>query len=891
MNPWPQSPAQSVTGKCNLARRVAAVAVAAMALLTGLGCARLVGDGPNAAAASESSGRHFLFKRWNLEDASRVLVLAEARPDGLVLRDVATGGGASDALCVVNGRAFMRSYEGPWAIDLATGQRHGIPSFSRSGPSCFDSDQLYSIFRGTDAYTVRLYDFAKGAYRDVTQLPYPLRPGYHLNGPMAVSPDHKRLAFCRSKEPLWIGGFLMAVVDLDTGACRDVGPRLRYDCFSSFRHPPFVWLDPETLLVVRSFRPPGAEREAEERIIDPGPIGEAYLLTVISAVTGESRDVLTLPGSGMRGATLEPPTRDGSARVRLASGRYRIDMERAKLVEDDDTGQSFNRIPEDFGEAILHGDKRLDSVNRRLTGSYYPKLTDPIVSPEGQRALWGISDMQFPRCKLKYYDAREEKVRIVTDTWEANWVLWVDAKDLEAPPEEPAIPDGWTSIFPADDTPPPEATQQKTPPRKRMQDYVKFTMTSDKEHYRLHEPVEITLSITNISDTDVEVVRPYPDDRTVSAMLSEGRGGSSGRFFGEPLTAEQTRDRVILKAGDTISETGTFEFATPDSYRISGRYGLLDHVLLGGADAAVEFTIAPSPDDDTLLRTKLDSLVAQLREECAKEMTVIRTSRGASPEKTSQRIEGILGAMGRVGPSARPYLIAAVRAEEDERVLLKLYRPLTDMRSSSALPLYEKRLANGTTAEKSLICYGLRNLLEDPPSHDKALHLLISALGDQEPAVRLEAAKFLGRQRDPLLTGAFEKALREDQEPAVRVAAAKFLGRQRAPALKAALEKALRDEDEKVRETAAWCLAKGEGLELAEWLNQVAKEPTRARYMAARQAVKELEAYLHDTRGELPTDDWDTVADDRKALRQFRDTVRAWAAWAEKNPRYSAKFF
>jgi len=386
----------------------------------------------------ETTGGYFLFLRGTPMNSSRTLVLAEARPDGLDLRDVATGDLKGEALCAVDGKVYMVAYDRLYAIDLATGERHQIPSFGRYGPYCYDMKRLYRAMRGPKGATLRLYDFARCAYRDVTKLPGAFRSDYSIT----VSPDHGRLAYCKAKEPLFVGGFMLVVVNLNTGTSREVGPLIEYYYPSSHlvEYPPFVWLDSETVLVVRMSKP-----------TEQGSIGEPpYMLTTVNVLTGDTRDVLTFPGDP---AKLRPPAWDGSAHVTVVSDRYRIDIERGRLVRDYSAGELFHRIPGQDGVEVLHANKRIDFAER-WTGRSSLHATDLFVSPDGQRVLWGIHDSSEPQhYKLKYYDARDETVRLVTEEWDRNWVLWVDAKDLQAPPQEPPIPTGSTSLFAVDEGP------------------------------------------------------------------------------------------------------------------------------------------------------------------------------------------------------------------------------------------------------------------------------------------------------------------------------------------------------------------------------------------------------------------------------------------------------
>ena len=803
---------------------------------------------------------HFLFVRYNPEEKTRTLVLAEVREDGFELRDVfTTDESINIPRCVAGGTAYLLRaipYSIDLAIDLATGERRTTPRLAGISP-LVKGKKGYSLARQDLGLTLRVYDFAKAAYRDLEVSPGHREPVRDRDPErVAISADHRRLAYFerysgRASGTAFGGAFVLCIVDVEAKTVNHVGPIIGYIGWNPSNPepwpPPLIWLDSEKVLFVRDVKTDKLTR----------------WMSTIDVLTGEMRDVMKMPGESILGAvSLYAPDGASPAYMHMALyGRYRIDVEGGKLIEDDTIGGDFSFYRGEDGTEVRHGDEIIDRVVRHdpTTGTGH-RIINVTISPDGQRALWVIDHQSAPR-ELKYYDADEGTVRAVTEgpfEWSGmgqsqTWVQWIAKDDLVPPPETPEIPTGWTPFDIAEKASTAEANKERVEPRKKIHDFLKFTMTSDKERYRLHEPVELTLSLMNISDTDVEVVRPYPDDRVVSAVLNWTQGGS-GRFFRETITREQTQERVVLKAGDIISETGTFDFSTPSSYRISGRYDLNDHTFQGSIEAAVEFSIEPSPNNDTLLKAKLDRLVTRLREECANEMTW-----NGSNGPTSPQMEAITEALRDVGPSAKPYLIAAIRAERDERVLLKLYRPLIYPQSPEALPLYEERLGNGTTAEKILICDGLRELRWHESLGDKALGLLISALEQQDPSVRREAAKQLRHEQHASITAAFEKALR--------------------------------DSDLQVREKAAWYLAKAEKVGLAEWLNRAAEEPTRARYMAAHLIISRLEKNWDEQKGRMPSDDWDMAARNPAVLEQFRETMRAWAEWAQENPRFSSNFF
>jgi len=125
----------------------------------------------------------------------------------------------------------------------------------------------------------------------------------------------------------------------------------------------------------------------------------------------------------------------------------------------------------------------------------------------------------------------------------------------------------------------------------------------------------------------------------------------------------------------------------------------------------------------------------------------------------------------------------------------------------------------------------------------------------------------------------------------VRRAVAEYLKGISDPNIEPCFQIAIDDEDEQVRTIAASYLAAAEWLDLDEWLDVAAKKPTKARYLAARSIVKQLEKYWHISKGELPSASWEEASEDTEKLEQYRKVVQAWQKWASENLRYSSGFF
>ncbi len=120
---------------------------------------------------------------------------------------------------------------------------------------------------------------------------------------------------------------------------------------------------------------------------------------------------------------------------------------------------------------------------------------------------------------------------------------------------------------------------------------------------------------------------------------------------------------------------------------------------------------------------------------------------------------------------------------------------------------------------------------------DDAAELAVAALSDEDPFVRATAAKLVGDQEDPALTGFLTRALREDPDPLVRRRACQALARVAGDDAGPALIAALRDPDAQVRLEAikgAKTIAPGQGSDrLAELLAEDPNWEVRVRAASA----------------------------------------------------------
>jgi len=364
--------------------------------------------------------------------------------------------------------------------------------------------------------------------------------------------------------------------------------------------------------------------------------------------------------------------------------------------------------------------------------------------------------------------------------------------------------------------------------RPHIADILAFTVSSDKQSYKLHEPIRLTMALSNRTDRTLEVARPQIDDRVVSLVMKHHSGGRLLNYHSwgsEEINPLQT---VILQPGQSVSTTEIIEASHTSDYTLKAEF-----MPCPSADSArldlrgrlraepVSFTVRSSPDDRALLQTKMDRLLTALRREHA---------RAPDWDGWLPTVDDIADA----GPEAAPYLIAAIEAEQDEGVVTRLYWALNRIASPDALPLYQEALRRADRERQALALAGLRELhaRETPAQREALAAILAAAIGAHPDPVRAGAADYLSTIPDP--------------------------------AVKQTFEKAVADEDPIIAPTASRYLAASEGLNLADWLAAASQRPTHARFLAARFIIADLDKAHERT---------------TKAVTGIRSTLRSSGAW------------
>jgi len=742
-------------------------------------------------------------------------------------------------------------------------------------PRCYGAHRLYSLYRGK----LRVYDFRLGASREVLRI----HDGGHYpsQSPPKVSPDHKRLAYFRhargTEKPGYLeqlGGRrdqLLTVVDMES---KDVLEPCAYTAYlgplfgveSVFPSPPFTWVDPQNILFVRTHIPAenisGNTTHLNDRI--------KYWLATADIGTGEIKDVVAIPRTEV---TFLPRDSQGTVSLAIAGyGRYRLDIKARKLIEIEDEDEEvigqyrLCRRDRDSGRnrrrpvysRLYHNEELIDVSRQKIHIS---------VSPDGKRILWmtQVSDRDNRR-RIRYYNSEERSVRDVCegryslvfqhvlDAKNCPLSVWLSPEDRVARDEPAKLAEGWTpfaALLPKQ--PPRPRPKEVRPPPEHISELLTFTLSTDKPRYRQHEPVQVTFTMTNKSDVDVRIYLPG-FDRYRAIMSMDCPGGSRSMEQEWCIDEDNPPEVVKLKGGKSVSVTHKVEVAWLGEYRITGEFRGLRSELnpelkwrgeLKATPAC--FSVAASSDARKLLESKLERLVAELRQWQSRRLGDACLFRVQSDIRD-------------IGLEAAPHLIVALRQEKNDLICRRLHGMLGYAANPDALPFYNERLKRGRTEERIWACSGMYELYRrETPVADQAVRSLMRALSDEESAVRRVAASCLARIRHPIVKQRFESAVA--------------------------------DEDEAVRSKAGLYVAAYEDRRLDEWFGLAARGPTLPRYVAAQAIIRDLENVWHISRGELPKDPWERVSKDPRELAQFRETLLGWKAWAKENPRSASLIF
>ncbi|HDY65640.1 MAG TPA: redoxin domain-containing protein [Phycisphaerae bacterium] len=298
---------------------------------------------------------------------------------------------------------------------------------------------------------------------------------------------------------------------------------------------------------------------------------------------------------------------------------------------------------------------------------------------------------------------------------------------------------------------------------------------------------------------------------------------------------------MLLKAGKSFECTRTVGTFALGEHVVGGVFRLFSPKWPGMLSAkSVTFVTRKTADSDQILKAKFDRQIAGFRRKLPFENSVWQW--------------GV-----QLGPGITKYLIAELERSGDVKFRNRMGWALKGIVTPKELPFFERCLTGQMKTEPGVVLDCLLKLHKHSPAKEETLRLLLIALGHDSDGIRSGAAGRLSQIHDPRVKKAFEDAV-ASEDPATATRAARYL--------------------------AAW-----EGLNLADWFATTAREPTHARYIAARSIIAEIESEWRISEGKLPAVAWKQCAKSSETLKDFRKAVQAWEKWARKNPSFSSRFF
>ena len=134
----------------------------------------------------------------------------------------------------------------------------------------------------------------------------------------------------------------------------------------------------------------------------------ANILVSINVITGDTEDIAKLPTSRyFTWARFIHNGFDPATRLMIGNRRYRLDLKKKKLIEDNTIAGEFHLEQSGEGNQLFYKGQAISEID-------VDRSIDVSVSPDGRHTVWKRG---FPARKLYYYDQTSQEVRIVDDKW------------------------------------------------------------------------------------------------------------------------------------------------------------------------------------------------------------------------------------------------------------------------------------------------------------------------------------------------------------------------------------------------------------------------------------------------------------------------------------------
>lgn len=740
------------------------------------------------------------------------------------------------------------------AIDLESGERRlvhpGVGNAVLAGDRAFILSPQRAASGKPPTRSLKCIELSSGVVRELMKVPSS-QPGFVWQGEsgcsMAPNVDGSRVVVTESVPPddevqgQWT--CRLAVIDVETNTvARSVTELpLRIAGTGAGHHamaPKLAWVDDRNVVAVA----PVTSKDA----FGEGRMAPGMQVTRFDAATLESEVVCKLPkfGAGLHDPLLA--RRDGSVFVRLGQlGQYRIDLAAKRLIEDGSLGRHYQLRGPAKNTSLWYGDQELSP----RTGH-----NRVFLSPDGRRVAWLPWDVnernvviQAPM-ELSIHDS-VRGVRSVMREWfirrwqsandpSTNLCLWVTGRDLKR-----------HEVF--DDYPTAKDPNQSLPRAVSpdIKECVEVELKTDRPEYFRHEPVELTVTVKNISETPIkyESRRLLHGGRPFDLSLKSDRSSSRIELFhsSENMPKEEF---IEIAPGQTRSFKRMVEIENLGEQSFVLRF---EHwgTWKGYLTASATITVSEGGDATVLLKQKFDRLMAL----CLAEYAIY--SGDSNPASAIN-----VARLWQLGTDGAPLLVDYLRTCDDPLLHARLLKGLEYMADESTLPYLKSALLRPDVEHAAQNLVGVLWRLHDsnqPESEPLALLILAGKLPNAR--LRLEVVK------------RFCHIVDTDVDAFMQTRA--------------------KDPDPRVAETAARFVAARQHLSLTEWLDSASSTLTSVNLAASRSIVRDLEKTWKEEHGDIPDGSFEDVSGDAEKLKQYRNTIRAWHAWTLEHPRTSDSFF
>jgi hypothetical protein len=378
-----------------------------------------------------------------------------------------------------------------------------------------------------------------------------------------------------------------------------------------------------------------------------------------------------------------------------------------------------------------------------------------------------------------------------------------------------------------------------------------LAISIDRERYLRHEPVNVRITLSNTGDRAVEIDAPRFGRGSLQLTLAAPGSRAPAREYVDFGNAET----LLLAPGDKIVLEETVEIGRIGENTLTAEFrgvrgAVPEQAPLRGEieQAAVTFQVDEPEDPAPLVEEKIRRVLRRAEAELA--------SYGPDYPDAPRSLSDLRC----IGPDAAERLIALVPDQADPRIRKGALSELALLRSPDAVACFREAVADEDEGVQGAAVRGLYLLYQGrPAARDEAFQALLDALMNGKPSTAESVADILKTQYDFRIQAAFEEVVRDDGSALSR--------------------------------TAARYLASFEGLNLADWLDWAAKEPTLARYVALRDIADDVVRDCGPLTMALPDASWEAIRRDDALMSRYQESVRALVVWVRRYPRYSYRYF